>query len=164
MVPMPPESPAARPGSWPRWVGYAAVIVAAFLCGAVIATAVTLRVVDDRSQDRHIVTVFMNGTATAEQKAAVESALSRLYPTGSVRLEGGKRTLERLREQVEDVDGTTGAGESPEAPESFRVEVAGTSIDCGPLAPVAELTGVRLVTVGRPPAAGRPNALLWTCP
>jgi hypothetical protein len=125
---------------------------------------VTLRVLDDRSQDRHIVTVYLDGTVTAEQKAAVKSALSRLYPTGGVRLEGGKRTLERLREQVEDVDGTTGAGESPELPESFRAEVAGTSTDCGPLVPVAELTGVRLITVGRPPAAGRSHALVWTCP
>jgi hypothetical protein len=80
---MPPGPPGARSTPWPRWAVYALVVVAALVGGAVTGAAVTLLAVDDGPSDLHVVTVFLGGGATTEQRTAVESALSRVYPAGT---------------------------------------------------------------------------------
>ncbi|MDQ7907499.1 permease-like cell division protein FtsX [Phytohabitans sp. ZYX-F-186] len=157
----PPGAPAGWSAPWLRWVVYAAVVVAAFVGSAVAATTVTLLVVDDGPPDGYVVTVFLTAEITTEQKTAVESSLSRLYPADSVQVDSRERTLARLRE----VGGDLGlADETAAVAESFRVEIPDRSIDCAALAPVGKLAGVRLVIVVQPRAEGRPNALLLDCP
>jgi cell division protein FtsX len=137
-----------------------AVVVVALSCGAVAGTAGTLVALRDTARDHYIVTVFLTEDVTATQKTAVEAALSRLYPARTVQLQDRERTRENLRELNEDaLDG------DGEVPESFRVELAGTSIDCAALVSMEESPGVRMVIVFQPPAEGRPNTLvLEECP
>ncbi|MGN9913885.1 permease-like cell division protein FtsX [Phytohabitans sp. LJ34] len=167
---MPPESPpgavptAMPPGRsapWPRWVVYSLVVLAALVGGAVAGATVTLLVVEDRPEDLHVVTVFLDGGATAEQRTAVESALSRMYPPDRIRRQSREQTLETLRE---DYLKDFGAEVKAELGESFRVELPGSSIDCPALAPVGKMPGVQLVAVGQPADDDRPYALLLECP
>lgn len=157
----PPYQPTGRSTPRPRWVVYALVIVAALMGGAVTGVTVTLMAVDDGPSDLHVVTVFLDGGATTNQRTAVESALSRVYPREQIRRQSRERTLESLREDYLKefgAEATSGLGES------FRVELPGSSINCTALAPVGKMPGVRLVTVGQPADGDRPYALLLECP
>jgi cell division protein FtsX len=144
-----------------RWLLYVAVVVGAFVSGAVAATAVTLLAVDEGPRERYIVTVFLKDEVTTAEKTALQSALSRLYPTERVQLESREQTAERFREQYGNTFLGTG---DPVYVESFRVEIGGPSIDCAALAPVKEMAGARFLTVVQPPAEGNPHTLVLECP
>lgn len=157
--PIGPPPPAASP--W-RWIGYAAVIVAALLVGAGIGTATTLYVTNDRSSDGYLVTVFLDDEITPAQRAAVESALAQAYPDDRVRAQSREQTLRSLRDDY--AGALDVAAEQAEVAESFRVEIDAGALDCPALAPVLKLSGVRLVTVLQPATEHRANPLLLDCP
>lgn len=156
-----PGPPAGRSTPRPSWVVYALVVVVALVAGAVTGATVTFLAVDDGPSDLHVVTVFLDGEATTEQRAAVQSALSRVYPPERIQRQSREQTLESLRE---DYLKEFGDKVRSELGESFRVELPGSAIDCPALAPVGKMTGVRLVTVGQPADDDRPYALLLECP
>lgn len=158
---MPPGPPAGPSTPRPSWVVYALVVVAALVGGAVIGATVTFLAVEDGPSDLHVVTVFLDGDATTEQREAVQSALSRMYPPERVQRQSREQTLESLRE---DYLKEFGDKVKSELGESFRVELPGSSIDCPALAPVGKMPGVRLLTVGQPADDDRPYALLLECP
>ncbi|WP_158554022.1 permease-like cell division protein FtsX [Micromonospora deserti] len=164
-TPLPAVSPSDIPDQsapWLRWIVLAAVALAAMLVGAGAAATSFLVLVQDGQQDRYVVTVFLGADVTAEQKEAVESALSARYPVDGVRLDSAEETWERYREQYKDtldLDDETPEGVS----ESFRVETTGEVFDCAALSPVGRMAGVRMISVVQPPAEGRPYTLLVDC-
>jgi cell division protein FtsX len=141
-----------------QWIAIAAVAVVAGLAGAGAGAAATLLIANDAPRDRYVLTVLLDD-ATADQKAAVKSALSDRYPADSVAFEGREQTGQRLRDQFADELGLT--EESSEAAESFRV-VAST-FDCDTLKPIEDMPGVGFFTLVEPATDDQPKALLLEC-
>jgi cell division transport system permease protein len=143
-----------------------AVAIAAMLCGAGSATAVTLLVVRDGQPptQRYEVRVSLNVAATAEQKAAVESDLSARYPTGTVRLESREEAYENFKEVYKDAPDLVRTVAPSSLPESFLVTTTANAFDCAVLSPVERMDGVEDVRVRRLADGGRPDAAILGCP
>jgi hypothetical protein len=167
-----PEAPATlvhngRSAPWRRWVVLVVAAVAAMLAGACAATAVTVLVVRDeppQETHRYEVRVALEAEATAEQKLAVQAALTSTYPAGTVRLETREEAFERFKErfkgQPEEI-----AGIPLEAmAESFVTATTAQAFDCSALSPVEPMEGVDIVHVRRLASPGQPEAAVLDCP
>ncbi|MGI5212724.1 permease-like cell division protein FtsX [Plantactinospora sp. CA-290183] len=162
---VPPPAGAGRPGRWPSWIVPVAVAVAvvAMLVGAATATGILVAQRVWQAGDRYVVTVFLADDVTAEQKRAVESALSARYPADRVRAEDPERTWQRLREEYADEPNLVPDAEPGNRPASLRVETTAKVFDCARVTPVTRMPGVRLVTVVRPATEDHPNLLFLAC-
>ncbi|MDQ7907498.1 permease-like cell division protein FtsX [Phytohabitans sp. ZYX-F-186] len=144
-----------------------AVVVAAMLCGAGAATAVTLLVVRDeqpQSTREYEVRVILDVDLPAEQKAAVESALSSRYPADTIGLETREEAYQRFKETYKDDPDLVESVRPESLPESFVVTTTVEAFDCAALSPVERMDGVEAIRVWQPAAAGRPCAVLLDCP
>jgi cell division protein FtsX len=142
-----------------HWIAIAAVAVVAGLAGASAGTAATLLTAGEAPKDRYVLTVLLDDEATADQKAAVKSALSARYPADSVAFEDREKTGQRLREQFADELGLS--EESTEIAESFRVVVS--AFECDTLKPIEDMPGVGFFTLVEPATNAQPRALLFDC-
>ncbi|MGI5212725.1 permease-like cell division protein FtsX [Plantactinospora sp. CA-290183] len=164
---VPPPGAADRSAAWRPWILLAAVAVLAMLVGAGAATAVVLAFAPDgppRPQQRYETRVTLTMDATAEQKAAVEAALTARYPADGVRLESRAETWERFREVFKDDPELLDRVRPDDLPESFLVRSGGRVFDCAGLAPVERLPGVDQIRVRQLAAGGLPDADLLGCP
>ncbi|MGN9913886.1 permease-like cell division protein FtsX [Phytohabitans sp. LJ34] len=165
---VPPPTPADRSAPRPRRVLLAALAVAALLCGAGLASAVTFLVMRDDAGPgparEHEVRVFLDVDATAEQKAAVESALSSRYPGGTIRVETREQAYQRFKELYKDEPDLVEKVRPDSFPESLLVTTTAKVFDCAGLAAVAEMDGVGSATVWQLAAGERPRAMILDCP
>jgi cell division protein FtsX len=162
----PPSGPPQVPDTGPptgrrRWTVLVMVAAMAMLVGAGVTAAVF--VVSDRfGQPRHEfrVTVFLDRDITADQKAAVESALSGLHPVNGVIFESREQAWARFQELFKDRPELINSAKPEHLPESFRLTTAGREFDCPALARVRELPGVDQISVVRPAKDGQPGAVI----
>lgn len=165
---VPPPAPAVRSAPWLRWVLLPALAVAALLCGAGAASAVTFLVVRDDagapSARQYEVRVFLDVEATAEQKAAVESALSSRYPAGTIRVETREQAYQRFKELYKDEPDLLEAVRPDSFPESLLVTTTAKVFDCAALAEVERMDGVGSANVWQLAAGERPRAMVLDCP
>lgn len=163
----PPPSAVAQPArSVPGryWAVLAAVAAAALIVGAAIATTVLLVVVQvGQPQHRYEVGVILDLDATAEQKSAIEAALTALRPVDGIRSQSREETWKHFKEQFEDQPDLLNSARPESMPESFRLRSTGKTFDCAALTPVRQLPGVDEITVLQLPADGRPGAIV-DCP
>jgi cell division protein FtsX len=165
---VPPRAPAARSTPWLNWVVLLAVAVAAMLCGAGAATAVTVLVLrNDQAPQTHRyeVRALLEADATTEEKAAVESTLSTLYPGGTIRVESRDEAYQRFREVFKDDAELLNTVQPSDLSESLLLTTeAKTPFDCAALSPVERTDGVDAVRVRQLGAGGRPTAIVMDCP
>jgi cell division protein FtsX len=164
---VPPPAPADRRVPWLRWVLLPALAVAAMLCGAGAAGAVTILVVRDEqppSTRQYEVQLFLEVDATVEQKAAVESALSSRYPAGTIRVESSEEAYQRFKETYKDEPDLVEKVRPDSFPESFLVNTTAEVFDCAALSPVERMEGVGSIRVWQLAVAGRPRAVVLDCP
>lgn len=144
-----------------------ALAVAAMLCGAGTASAVTFLVVrDDRGSQparEYEVRVFLDVDTTAEQKAAVQAALSSRYP-GTIRVETREEAYQRFKELYKNEPDLVEKVRPDSFPESLLVTTTAKVFDCAALAPVARMDGVDSARVWQLAAGERPRAAVLDCP
>jgi cell division protein FtsX len=143
-----------------------AVAVVAALVGAGVATALTIGATrdDPLPERRYQVRATLDTDATPEQTAAIHSAMSSRFPTGTLRVESREEALERFRETFKDQPDLLEKVGPESLPESLLLATAGKGFDCAALAPVEEMDGVSMVRVWQLAGDGRPDAMILDCP
>lgn len=149
----------AAPPTRPRRGLLLLVAVVAMLVGAVAATTVVLVVVRS-NQHQYAVNVFLSNEATAEQKAAIESALHGLDPVDGVRLEGREQAWQHFQEMFKDRPDMVAQVSADAMPESFRLTTEGREFDCTRLAPIRGLPGVEEIQVIQRPTGKKAGAVV----
>ena len=125
-------------------------------------TAAVLAVSDRFGPPRHEyrVAVFLDHEITADQKAAVETALARLHPVDGVTFESREQAWAKFQEMFKDRPELINSTKPQDLPESFHLTTTGTEFDCAALAPVRALPGVNEISVVQPAKDGRPGAVI----
>ncbi|WP_245724961.1 permease-like cell division protein FtsX [Micromonospora citrea] len=129
------------------------------LVGALVATTVVLFVVRG-DQHQYAVNVFLSNDATAEQKAAIESALHGLDPVEGIRFEGREQAWQQFRETFKDRPDMIAQVSADAMPESFRLTTEGREFDCTRLAPIRHLPGVDEIQVIQRPTDKKAGAVV----
>ncbi|MEV0273550.1 permease-like cell division protein FtsX [Hamadaea sp. NPDC050747] len=140
-----------------RWV-LPVSVVSAFLVGAAAATAVI--VLTGRLEPAHRFTVMaiLEENVTAEQKAAVQSALSALDGVEEVVFESSEDAQRKMQDGLRGDPALAQQVSTITMPASYQADFHERVFDCGRLTPVAHLLGIREVTVHQRPTADRPGA------
>ncbi|NUR48640.1 MAG: hypothetical protein HOV71_10935 [Hamadaea sp.] len=152
----PAPSP-VEPGRRRRWVLPVAV-VSAFLVGAAAATAVIALTGRLEPDHRFTVTAILEENVTAEQKAAVQSALSALDGVEEVVFESSEDAQRKMQENLKSDPELARQVSVLTLPASFKADFHERVFNCGRLTPVAHMPGIKEVTVHQRPTIGRPGA------
>jgi len=152
---LPTDPPAVRQGR--SWVRLCLAVAAGLLIGAVAATAVVL-VVNRPPENEYAVTVFLMVNASAEQKAAIESALHGLHPVDGIQFEDHAQAYQHFKELFKDHPDFIARTSANALPESYRLRTRGRVFDCAAVAPVRHLLGVDEIHVIQEPVGGHPGA------
>ncbi|PZG01524.1 hypothetical protein C1I99_06880 [Micromonospora deserti] len=168
-MPLPAVSPSAvsdQSAPWLRWIVLAAVALAAMLVGAIATTVVLFSMRDGQPQPQngYEVRVSLEVDVTAEQKGAVESALSTRYPADGVERESREEAWERFKELFKDQPDLIRSASPSAMPESFRVVTVSQVFDCAALAPVERMPGVDKIIVRQLADGRHPGAVVLNCP
>jgi cell division transport system permease protein len=133
--------------------------------GGGIATAVLL--VTGRlgpATHRYEVTVYLSHEVTAEQRAAIESALAGLHPIEGVRFESREQAYENFKRIFKDSPDLVDSVKPDTLPESYHLSTRGKEFDCAALAPVRSRPGIDEIMVMQvPDGKDRPAAQVH-CP
>jgi cell division protein FtsX len=147
-----PEKPAeVEPLEKPRhgWLTLVVVAVVAMLVGAGVATGGLL--VTGRWErvpvHRFGITIFLRSNVTAEQKAAIETALPAFKPSGDITFENRDEAWRRLQEIFKDSPDILRGVKPGSMPESYNLETTGHLFDCTGYRKVIHLPGVDEVVV-----------------
>ncbi len=108
-------------------------------------------------QHEYAVSVFLKLDATAEQKAAVEEALSDVDDVDTVRFESREQAWKEFQEMAKDRQDLL-AGGSASLPESFRLDIVAAAFDCESLDVLLSLPVVERVIVVQRPEDDEPGA------
>jgi cell division protein FtsX len=152
-----PAEPTERPQR-PRWLVLLSATVAAFLAGAAAATAVI--VIAGRYEHPHLfsVVVYLDTSATAEQKASLQSALAALDSDRAVQFESREQALKNAQDLLKDrPDLLSGLG-AASLPESYKLTFTEIVFDCDRLTAARHMAGVDQIKVIQRPESGRPAA------
>ncbi|WP_200210672.1 permease-like cell division protein FtsX [Micromonospora coerulea] len=152
-----PAAGTEPPTPRPRWRLLLVVAAVAMLVGALAATTVVL-VIGRGDQHQYAVNVFLNKDVTAEQKAAIESALDALEPVESIRFESREQAWQHFKEMFKDSPDMIAQASADAMPESFRLTTKGREFDCARLVPIRRLPGVDEIQVIQRPTKGKPGA------
>jgi cell division transport system permease protein len=133
--------------------------VADALVGALAATTVFV-VLGRPGEHRYAINVFLTHEVTADQRAAIDSALRTLHPVDGVRFEDREQAWQHFKETFKDQPDLIARSSADAMPESFRLTTKGTEFDCRPLARVKQLAGVDQIQVPQQPANGHPGAVV----
>lgn len=158
--PLPTDIPPAgtEPSAPRRRRGLLLVVAAAAMLVAALAATAVVLVVNRGDQHQYAVNVFLTQDVTAEQKAAIESALHALQPVEAIRFETREQAWQHFKEMFRDSPGVIEQASADAMPESFRLTTKGREFDCTRLTPIRRLSGVNEIQVLQQPVKGKPGA------
>ena len=125
-----------------------AIAVVAAIIGASVAVGVlygTGRL--GRATSQYNVSVYLRHDVTADQKAAIEAALSEFHPSGGVTFESREEAWKNWQEMSKDLPEDLGTVTADTLPESFRFGTKGRWFDCDGVRAVRDLPGVDEIVV-----------------
>jgi cell division transport system permease protein len=128
-----------------------AVAVALMLGAGIAATVLLVTGRLGPATHRYHVTVFLSHDVTAEQKAAIGSALGGLHPVDGVRFEDREQAYENFKRIFKDQPDLVSSVKPESLPESYQLWTRGKEFDCAALAPVRSLPGIDEITVIQAP-------------
>ncbi|MCP2324351.1 cell division protein FtsX [Hamadaea flava] len=142
-----------------RWLLPVCVAVA-FLVGVVGATGTLALTGRLATNHRFTVLVFLDPDITADQQAAIESALSKLDGVDSVKFESSEDAQRKMLDGLKGDPALAQQASTVTMPATFQADFHERTFDCGRLTPVAHLPGIKQVSVHQRPTADRPGATL----
>jgi hypothetical protein len=149
-----PVDPAARPARR-RWLPAVAIALVAAIIGAGGAVGVlygTGRL--DGPTLQYSVSVYLEHDVTADEKAAIEAALSRFHPSGGVTFESREQAFKNWQEMSKDLPKGLGTVTADTLPESFHFDTKRRWFDCNVVRVVRNLQGVDEIVVAQLPGHG----------
>jgi len=148
-----PVDLAARPARR-RWLP----IVAIALVAAVIGAGATVGVLAGTGRlsrtSQYSVSVYLKHDVTADQKAAIEAALSAFHPSGTVTFESRAEAWKKFQEMTANLPTGPSTVTADAMPESFRLATKGRWFDCDGVRAVRSLPGVDEIAVFQQPVHG----------
>lgn len=152
----PQESPPSR-----RWIVLLAVALVALIVGAAASTSILLLSGWRKpAEQRYGVAFFLEKEITAAQAATIQTELAKL-PAKDLRHESSEEAFARFKETyksrpalIEDIEKN---GSKDSLPASFRLTMSASDFDCGAMAAISKLPGVKQHSVVVEPIAQIPS-------
>ncbi|MFD0597137.1 permease-like cell division protein FtsX [Catellatospora coxensis] len=111
-------------------------------------------------EHRYLVSIYLDRAITAEQQAALQSALAGLDPVEAVRYESREQAFQKFQSQFKDSPELAASITVEEIPALLLADVAAPEFDCAMLRPIRDMAGVDTVVVYRMPGGDGIESLL----